>query len=246
MRKSCQWKQLTDRCRTRHSWAASQPASTISIKSSTCKWLLFFLIHSMWIAQYTYTCMDQLDQRILQHCYGTNKSSVLVHGSIFFYAYWTSVYLNSNRLLDGNALEGPIPTDLGKLVNLQVLWVWRMIYCDVSVAIWFIGSLLLCITVNEFFYFVFIDFTRNLSNNRLSGPIPESLANLPKLTELWENINNVLLVQSLLTFMVLCLISDVISSRTANRTRDLRNNNLSGEIPLALQQKASSGQLTFR
>ena len=116
------------------------------------------------------------------------------------------------------------------------------------------SSLITLYTVNarssniwgKIFFFLFV--CRSLSYNKLSGSIPDSLAKLPKLTYLWGAKCFPYLLSIFLYFYCLDLQVSVITEFFCHVLdwRDVRYNQLSGEIPQSLLQKAANGQLTFR
>ena len=67
------------------------------------------------------------------------------------------------RNLQQNALSGSIPEDIGRLSNLQALYV-------------VIGGVVICC---RRVHLVFVG--RNLAYNNLTGPIPESIGNMSSL-----------------------------------------------------------------
>lgn len=133
---------------------------------------------------------------------------------------------NENRRLNNNSLSGPFPVSLAKIPRLAFLWVWVYFLSLLSFCLYFHVSLswklknlqdvLILPTVFLYFlifWFAFWSlhwFSRDLSYNNLSGPVPKFPARTFKYVSLHKPVFGHYLSGHLLFLTLFCLLNAVL------------------------------------
>ena len=81
--------------------------------------------------------------------------------------------------MGNNKIYGEIPSSIGQLTNLKILYVFSILKIQIKQLKVLIHN---NVNINDFFFILMKN--RNLSNNKLNGTIPESIYSLRNLETL--------------------------------------------------------------
>lgn len=150
--------------------------------------------------------------------------------------YSKCFWLFNYRLFDGNRLSGSIPSTLGLVQTVEVLWVEH--YFN-RIVVFFMVSFLHY--MSSPWYSLELNCSNcnsRLDRNALTGTVPSNLNNLTNVNELCVVIFNSMLCYSV--SVIFMMLSNLSPWCCCFLLRNLAHNNLTGNLPNLTQMKSLS------